>query len=203
MTEATRLERLWSGPFGDAYTERNATLDERRADFWDRLLTAHPIRNVLEVGCGQGGNLAPIARILPPAEVWGVDVNESALARARANAPGVNAVRNVARRLPFGDELFDLVFTMGVLIHQPDSTLPLVMAEIVRCSRRFVFSGEYHAEKPTEVPYHLERGALIKRDYGRLYGELFPELELIEEGFLGPDSGFDRVTYQLFAKPGS
>ena len=131
---------------------------------------------MLEVGCGQGNNLRPISRILEPRDVWGIDVNEGALARTRANAPGVNVVDASARWLPFRDGLVDLAFTVGVLVHQPDSTLPIVMSEIVRCSRRFVLWIEYHADQPEDVPYHDEPGTLIKRAFGRVYQDLFPEL---------------------------
>ena len=199
--ETRRLEQLWAGEFGAAYIERNRVLDERRAAFWEPLLAEHAIRSVLEVGCGQGGNLRPIARVLDPRDVWGIDVNGTALAIARAHAPGINVVGSVARQLPFRDGLVDLAFTVGVLIHQPDTTLALVIAEIVRCSRAFVLWAEYHADATEEVPYHGVDGSLFRRDYGAIYHELFPELTVRAEGFLGPDEGFDRLTWQLLEKP--
>lgn len=198
--EAARLEGLWRGEFGDAYVRRNATLDDRRGAFWAELLGDGEIASTLEVGCGQGGNLRHVAAVLPPEAVWGVDVNAEARARARQNAPGTNVVAAVARLLPFRDGMFDLAMTVGVLIHQPETTLPLVMAELVRVSRRYVLWAEYHADVTTEVAYHGERGALLKRDYGRIYHELFPELEVCREGFLGEDAGFDRVSWQLLRK---
>jgi len=199
-TRATSLERLWAGDFGAAYIERNRVLDGRRATFWTDLVKSSGIRSVLEIGCGSGGNLKPIADLLDPQDVWGVDVNEDALALARLHAPGVNVVASRARRLPFRDGLADLAFTVGVLIHQPETTLPIVMAEIVRCSARFVLWAEYYAPATEEVPYHGETGALYRRDYGTLYRELFPELGEVREGFLAPDEGFDRVTWQLLEK---
>lgn len=199
--ETSRLEALWAGEFGDAYVERNRALDERRGAFWETLIRRNGIASVLEIGCGQGGNLAPIASVLDPSHVWGVDVNAAALERARSNAPGINAVASPARYLPFRDRFVDLVFTIGVLIHQPDATLPLVMAEIVRCAGRYVLWGEYHAATTEEVPYRGERGALYRRDYGSIYASLFPELRVREEGFLGPESGFDRVTWQILERP--
>jgi spore coat polysaccharide biosynthesis protein SpsF len=198
--EAVRLEHLWEGEFGDAYVERNRALDPRRARFWHRILAAYPVRSVLEIGCGQGGNLKPISEAPQAPEAWGVDVNAKSLARIRENVPGANAVHSVARDLPFRDRWFDLTFTIGVLIHQPDDTLPLVMSEIVRCSRRFVLWGEYYAPERTEVPYRGQEGALLKRDYGRIYHELFPDLVVREEGFLAPEDGFDRTTWQLLEK---
>ncbi len=198
--ETTRLERLWAGEFGRAYADRNRVLDERRSAFWDPLLDAHPIRTVLEVGCGQGANLAPIARRLDPPDVWGVDVSETALARARENAPGVNVVQSRASRLPFRDALVDLAFTVGVLIHQPDESLPGVIDEVVRCSGRFVLWAEYHADQTEEVPYHGVSGALFRRDYGAIFATLHPELHVLEAGFLDRDAGFDRATWQLLER---
>lgn len=71
---------------------------------------------------------------------------------------------------------------MGVLIHQPPKLLPLVMAEIVRYSRRFILCDEYYALEPTEVVYRGEARALFKQDFGALYGRLFPDLELRKRG---------------------
>jgi spore coat polysaccharide biosynthesis protein SpsF len=199
--DGSRLEGLWAGEFGEAYIERNRALDERRTAFWARLLEPHGIRSVLEIGCGQGANLRPISTLIEPRDTWGIDVNESALAIARGNAPGINVVASVARKLPFRDGLVDLAFTVGVLIHQPDETLGQVMAEIVRCSSRFVLWAEYHAAATEDVPYHGVAGSLFRRDYGAIYGELFPELEVRDEGFLAPEDGFDRLTWQLLEKP--
>ncbi|WP_165360613.1 pseudaminic acid biosynthesis-associated methylase [Candidatus Chloroploca sp. Khr17] len=199
--EAKRLEQLWSGEFGNAYIERNRTAGEHRAAFWAATLAAFPVQRILEVGCNLGGNLQHIASQLPPEQVYGIDINQQALLELHRLVPGVNALYSPARELPFRDRWFDLVFTMGVLIHQPETTLPLVMAEIVRCSRRYVLCGEYYAEQTTEISYRGEHAALFKRDYGRIYQELFPDLQLRQTGLLGRDEGWDDVTYWLFEKP--
>lgn len=201
LPEAKRLESLWAGDFGDAYMERNLAAGEGRQPFWDMILREFPIQNVLEVGCNVGPNLGWLAKALPENHVYGVDINVQALGEVHRNLPGVNAIYSPARNLPFRDRWFDLVFTTGVLIHQPPETLPLVMAEIVRCSKRYVLCGEYKADEPTEIPYRGHRGALFKRDFGGLYQELFPELALRKTGFLPRDKGgWDDVTYWLFEK---
>jgi pseudaminic acid biosynthesis-associated methylase len=198
--EAARLERLWAGEFGVAYAERNPVDVDARSAFWDGLLAAHPIRSVLEVGCGQGANLAPIARRIPAADVWGIDVNDLALERARTNAPGVNVVLSRARQLPFRDRFVDLTYTVGVLIHQSEDALPGVIDELVRCSKRFVLWAEYHAESTEEVAYHGVAGSLFRRDYGAIYERLHPELRVVDGGFLDQAMGFDRVTWQLLER---
>jgi pseudaminic acid biosynthesis-associated methylase len=198
--EATRLERLWAGEFGAAYAERNPVVTDRRADFWSGLLERHPISSVLEIGCGQGANLAPLARRLDPADVWGIDVSSLALGKARINAPGVNVVLSRARQLPFRDGFVDLTFTVGALIHQPEESLPSVIDEIVRCSGRFVLWAEYHAPATEEVPYHGARGSLFRRDYAAIYATSHPELSVVDSGFLDQADGFDRVTWQLLER---
>jgi pseudaminic acid biosynthesis-associated methylase len=202
MTEdAGKLEELWAGEFGDAYVERNAATVDIRRGFWSDIVDQFPARNALEVGCAAGANLQVLSEGIPANQLWGSDVNTAALTRLQESVPGVNATWGVARDLPFRDRWFDLVFTVGLLIHQPDATLPLVMSEIVRCSRRWILWGEYHAEEQTQVQYRGLDGVLFKRDYGHIYQDLFPELTLRAEGFLTKEQGFDRVTWQVFERP--
>jgi ubiquinone/menaquinone biosynthesis C-methylase UbiE len=132
--------------------------------------------------------------------LFGVDLNPEALREIRHRFPDVNAVWALARELPFRDGAFDLAFTTGVLIHQPEDSLGQVMDEIVRVSRRYVLAVEYFAPQTEEVKYRDQRGALFKRDYGRLYAERFPELTLLGHGFLGKDDGWDDVDWWLFEK---
>ena len=201
--EAARLEALWRGSFGDDYVDRNATVADHRRAFWTELLRDLPVERVLEVGCNLGANLRWLAELRAPGDVYGIDVNAKAIARLHETLPEVNALRGVARELPYRDSWFDLVFTMGVLIHQPPDGLAAVMAEVVRCSRRYVLCAEYFAETPTEVPYRNQSGALFKRDFGGLYRELYPSLVLEKQGFLSRDQGWDDVTWWLFRKADS
>lgn len=201
--EIQRLESLWSEEFGDSYVERNRAAAAGRGPLWRWVHEQHPFASVLEVGCNVGGNLHWLTQLLDPARVYGVDINAAALREVRTALPDVNAVRAPARALPFRDACFDLTFTTGVLIHQPPDALPIVLSELVRCSRRYVLCGEYFAEQPEEVAYRGERGAMFRRDWGALYQSLFPELALVGRRFepLNEDgTGWDDVTFWLFEK---
>lgn len=74
-------------------------------------------RQVLEVGCGAGVDLARFAK--GGAVVTGVDVATSAIELARANfsQQGLQGRFEIAdgERLPFSDETFDLVYAHGVV----------------------------------------------------------------------------------------
>ena len=199
-TEARRLERLWSGQFGDDYIDRNLEESDEHRAFWTGLLhDLHPGR-VLEVGCNLGGNLQWIAPELPAGAAYGVDINAKALSIVQQRVPQANAILSRARTLPFRDRRFDLVFTMGVLIHQPDDTLPIVMSEMIRTSNRYILCGEYYAETPTAVPYRGVDAALFRRDYGALFQRASPDLRMVREGFMGRDVGWDDITWWLFER---
>jgi pseudaminic acid biosynthesis-associated methylase len=194
--EAERLEALWAGEFGDEYSVRNRDDGAPRRPFWEHVLTRISPSNALEVGCNVGGNLLALAPLLGTENVAGVDVNASALATLAEVAPGIRTELAPARSLPFEDDAFDLVFTTGVLIHQPPDTLDAVIDEIVRCAGRYVVCGEYFAETDEEVAYRGHRGALFRRDFGALYAAR--GLQSIEQGFLPRDGVWDDLTYWIF-----
>lgn len=200
--EAERLEHMWAGDFGDAYIERNVDAGTGRDAFWAGTIAKLSPQRVLEVGCNIGGNLQHVAAHVSPRDVFGVDVNQSSLKKLRQDIPAINPVWARAQELPFRDSWFDLVFTVGVLIHQPESTLRSVMSEIHRCARRHILCAEYFSEELQEVPYRGERGALFKRDYASIYLQDFPGLKVIHEETLSRADGFDNVTCTVLEKSG-
>jgi spore coat polysaccharide biosynthesis protein SpsF len=201
ISEAERLEALWSGNFGNDYVERNLRAYDERGPFWTSLLTSLKPSSVLEVGSNVGGNLQWVVEHVAPENVAGVDVNHRALEELEERLPGVRGVLGSARELPFGDRAYDLVFTMGVLIHQPEESLPAVMDEMVRVAGRYVLCGEYYDATTTEVPYRGYRNALFRRDYGGLFAARFDGvLRLAFQGFLGTEDGFDNITWWLFER---
>ncbi|HUI47399.1 MAG TPA: pseudaminic acid biosynthesis-associated methylase [Acidimicrobiia bacterium] len=200
-SEAERLEQLWSGEFGDEYVDRNLAAYERRGSFWLPLIDELQPESVLEIGANVGGNLQWIAQRVPASRIAAVDVNAKALRLLDERVPGVRAMYAPAREIPIADRSVDLVFTMGVLIHQPEESLAKVMSEMVRTSRRWVLCGEYYDDGTVEVPYRGHEGALFRRDYGGLFEELFPfELALVRQGFLSEEDGWDRTTWWLFER---
>ena len=84
------------------------------------LLDGFPIAvgTVLEVGCGEGGNLVNLrAQSVGEATVVGIDLFERKVAFARANVAGVRFVCGDALALPFKDRAFDAVLCRDVLHH--------------------------------------------------------------------------------------
>ena len=196
--EAERLEELWAGDFGDSYTERNRNAYDARGFFWARLLNTYRVHRVLEVGCNAGGNLVHIQNHETAPVCVGVDINREALGALRDRVPAASGVMCSARSLPFVAGTFDLVITVGVLIHQPDESLQEVMGEVVRCSSKYILCAEYEAEVKTPIAYRGAPRSLFKRPYARLYEEFFPGLKSAARGTLTEKDGFDDVTWTLF-----
>ncbi len=147
----------WSGRFGDLYTERQEMDTSERRHFLQAMIDEYKVTSVLEVGCNTGENLKHLTG--PRA---GVDVNSKALASV---PEGIRTRRASATDLPFAENEYDLVMTIGVLIHIPPEDIERAMDEITRVARRFVFCCEYFGYD--EVPYR--EGVLWRRSYGLLY----------------------------------
>jgi SAM-dependent methyltransferase len=128
--------------YADFYDWENArTLGRQDVPFWRRLVAAHPGR-ALELGCGTGRLLAPLARA--GADVAGIDLSAPMLARARTRLRRVPAAsrppvtRGDIRRLPYRRASFDLVLaTYGMLQSLlTDADLDAALAEANRVLRR-------------------------------------------------------------------
>lgn len=195
MDECKRLEELWEGKFGDDYSARWKVVADRSL-FWKNIMKFKPKR-ILEVGCNVGNNLFHIKNYDFTAQLYGVDVNDVALKTAY---PVATYLKAQARDLPFKDGYFDLVFTVGVLIHQPECTLPRVMAEVYRTSRKYILFAEYGGEGTIMIPYRNTEFTLFRRNYTKIWSEMYPEMRLVESGTASKEDGFDDLKWGLFEK---
>jgi ubiquinone/menaquinone biosynthesis C-methylase UbiE len=84
---------------------------------------------LLDVGCGPGGVLAPLAADLGRTP-FGIDVNQAFLRRAR---PCAHVARADGAALPFADGTFDFVLLRLVLRHAPERAR--LLAEAARVTR--------------------------------------------------------------------
>src|SRR3989338_11165642 len=188
----TQQEQFWQGQFGADYTERNnydpAALDAFYHQTWgvtrsamnDEFLKGLPINNVLEVGCNVGNQLH-LLQTQGYKNLYGIEIMEYAVERAKQLTKGINIVQGSAFDLPFKNNYFDLVFTSGVLIHIHPDDVKKAMAEIVRVSKKYIWGFEYFAETLTEIKYRDHQDRLWKTNFSNLYLDLFPVLALVKE----------------------
>jgi len=80
-------------------------------------------KRVLDVGCGNGYMLAKFAR--SGTESYGIDLTAKALdvtkTRMKLSGLAVKLTQADSADLPFADNAFDMVYSLGVLHHSPDT----------------------------------------------------------------------------------
>lgn len=110
----------------------------------DHFLEIQPEDQVLDVGCGVGRLMKPLAEKC--AKVTGVDVNENMIRFAEEYLDGVeNTACYVFNgvRLPFGDNTFDKAFSFITVMHIEKHEAFVLMSEVFRVLKeggRFVFN---------------------------------------------------------------
>lgn len=200
--------RVWAGEFGNQYTKRNEIDYKKHLPIWRETLKefgpTYPQLSVLEVGCNRGHNLRALSflgvgygKFLYPI---GIDINKSALDIARKTYCTVQ--HGDALAIPFETNTFDLVFTMGVLIHIAPENLATAIREIYRVSGRFILAIEYPADEEIVVSYHGNNDMLWKRDFQSEFTTTCPSLQLIKHWSWGTEEKpfYDRLDGWLFEK---
>lgn len=124
-------------PFPDV-ARRNAAQERLEVPALVRSLAIPSGARILELGCGRGVALVPLAQLCEPRQLTGVDIDPRVLleARGRLDARGVEAELVCAdiRELPFADGSFDLAVDFGTCYHI--SRPELALREVARVLRR-------------------------------------------------------------------
>lgn len=121
------------GPDGETIMRQNLPEVLTREIFIEAL-GAIEGRHFLDIGCGAGDYMALIAQL--GGIVSGIDMNAQQLVRGRAVFESVGLsgdfVEGDARKLPFADEQFDVVYSADVFEHLSYETKESLIAEIYR-----------------------------------------------------------------------
>ncbi len=137
---------------------------------------------VLDIGCGTGTFLHKLARCLPTAELYGVDLSPFYLDHARERLPHdrmVSLVAHNAESLPFRDAFFDAASCIFVTHELPAKARRNVIAEAARALRpggRLVICDAAQLSDSPELEVFLE-------SFPQLYHEPF------FRDYLGDDLG--------------
>ena len=201
----TEQEKFWVGDYASTYRENNCYFDEASGvDAWNIMLSSPKnINSVLECGSNIGRNIGFLNSVLPNAKKSIIEINSEAFQVITNKYDIEHAYNGSIINSAFDENKFDLVFTMGVLIHiHPDNLLEN-MNKIFNYSGKYVLIGEYFNRTPVMLEYHGQSERLFKRDFGRMFIENF-SVRIIDYGFLWgwfyDDAGFDDITWWLFEK---
>jgi pseudaminic acid biosynthesis-associated methylase len=205
LTHGTEQEAFWEGAFGNEYTDRNRGpewIASNLAFFSKVLARTRGIREILELGSNIGLNLMALRQLLPEAKLCAVEINQKAASELKINLPDVDLHLNSILEFE-PNKTWDLVFTKGVLIHIDPDALPTIYELMFRASSRYVVVSEYYNPNPIEVAYRGHRAKLFKRDFAGEMLEMFPDLSLVDYGFVyHRDACFpqDDMTWFLMEK---
>jgi spore coat polysaccharide biosynthesis protein SpsF len=195
---------FWKEKYSKEYISKNSNYDlEGGIKCWAKMLErAEPIDSVLECGSNIGKNINLLNHVLPNASKSIIEISEDAYKIVTSNYELKSSFNGPIMESSF-NEKFDLVFTMGVLIHIHPNDLLNNMKKVFDYSSRYILMGEYFNRTPVMIEYHGEPDKLFKRDFGKLFIENFP-VTLVDYGFLWghlyDSAGFDDITYWLFEK---
>lgn len=197
-------EKFWSEQYSDEYIKKNSKFNtELGLEGWNKMLSqTNNIQNLLECGCNIGRNINFLNIILPKVEKSVIEISSQALEIALKNNKIKNSFNGPIVDAKF-EEKFDLVFTMGVLIHIHPNDLIKNMTKIFDLSKNYILIGEYFNRTPVSIKYQGEDDRLFKNDFGKIFQTNF-NLKLVDYGFLWghiyDSAGFDDFTWWLFKK---
>lgn len=198
-------EEFWSKTYAASYRGKNEKFDTPLGVLaWNKMLQSScDISSYLECGCNIGRNLEQLSIALPLAKKSVIEINKEAYEYVKnkyslefsSNTPIVDS--------NLDEDIADLVFTIGVLIHiHPDQLLDN-MKKMFLYSKKYILIGEYFNRTPVMIEYQGEKNKLFKCDFGKLFLENF-DVKLLDYGFLWghqyDQAGFDDITWWLFEK---
>ncbi|MCP4104447.1 MAG: methyltransferase domain-containing protein [Desulfobacteraceae bacterium] len=141
-------------------------------------MTPCPIRNsrILELGCGDGGNLIPIAYALPQSEMVGIDLAETAIAKGQdmINRLGLKNIKLLHKNIMEVDDnagQFDYIIVHGIYSWVPQEVREKILSI---CKNNLKRQGVAFVSYNTYPGWHL-RG--MCRDIMRFHAGHFQEPE--------------------------
>lgn len=200
----TEIERYWAGEGGDAYNERNdyAQLVPNNLHFLSTALRkVQRPETIMEVGPNLGHVLQACSLLFPSAALSGVEINQTAITELHKRFEGKHLQLYHDSILDFTPQTtYDLVLVKTVLMFIEAEYLPAVYEKLYQMSKRYLLIAEYYNPTPTHIEWRGSR--IYKRDYVGELLDAYPELSLVDYGFIYHRDTFfqDDLTWFLLEK---
>ena len=195
---------FWKEKYAKEYISKNSNYSlDSGIKCWAKMLErAEGISSLLECGSNIGKNIGLLSHVLPTASKSIIEISPDAYKIVTSKYEIDQSFNGPIVQSAFKGQ-FDLVFTMGVLIHIHPDDLLANMQKMYDYSGKYILMGEYFNRTPVMIEYHGEKDKLFKRDFGKMFMENF-QVRLVDYGFLWghlyDEAGFDDITYWLFEK---
>lgn len=197
-------ELFWKKDYAKHYIAKNKKFDHKKGvEAWRLMLKkAEKITSVLECGCNIGRNISFLEKVLPRATKSVIEISKPAFDIVTKNYKLESAFHGAICDFHL-EKKFDLVFSIGVLIHIHPKDLVKNMQKLYVNSKKYILIGEYFSRTPTMITYQGKKNRLFKQDFGKKFLQNFP-VSLVDYGFLWgyryDRAGFDDITWWLFQK---
>jgi ubiquinone/menaquinone biosynthesis C-methylase UbiE len=179
-------ERYWQ----KRHLEKRSNWDDNKdwaISYWDSKF--HPHRqfliekisrhfplSILEIGSNCGPKLYLLAKKIPQAKLYGIDINEKAVKMGKGFFDE-EGIKNIELLIGKADELgrfldksFDIVFTDAVLIYIGPDKIKKVIKEMIRITKKVLIFIEWHENSGKDPQgmgiYHFRHW---KRNYINLF----------------------------------
>lgn len=207
---STGTEEFWAGEFGDDYSQRQNDMVDSNVEFFLKILykeyypgsrdweEKYKINSVVEFGAGSGMNIKALQQIMPSCNFTAVEINESA-----ANQIPCIVYKGSIFDFTKTDPMADLVLVKGLSIHIPPEKICIYYDILYKSSKKYILMAEYYSPKREEITYRGHEGKLWKANFYEEITNRYPELKLLDYGFVGPWDEYpqDSLTWWLLEKP--
>jgi spore coat polysaccharide biosynthesis protein SpsF len=200
----TEQEDFWFGEFGNDYIDRNNNdlIVASNLSLFSKILSSTSlINNVIEFGSNIGLNLRALDKLLPGVDLTAVEINTKAVESIKKWGKA-KVVHESILNIKLKDK-YDFSFIKGVLIHIDPEKLKIVYENLYNSSNKYIAIVEYYNPTPVEISYRGHDDRLFKRDFAGDMMKMYPDLKLIDYGFVyHKDSNFpqDDVTWFIMKK---
>ena len=144
------FDRSWAN---DYISEKSLNLSYRRL-LINKISEHFPFETVLEIGCASGPNLYLLAKKIPQAKFYGIDISKKAIETgkkffAKENIKNVFLEHKGLENLKnFKDKSIDIIFSAAVLIYLASDEIELAIKEILRVAKKSIILIELHTDSP-------------------------------------------------------
>jgi pseudaminic acid biosynthesis-associated methylase len=204
---SSEQEKFWIETYAEEYIEHNQRFEwDLVAKGWKEMLRSINMpTSILECGANIGRNIRCLSEINPSTKISAIEISPHAFELLKRNNILDRCFNGSIIDFDSNDSSFELVFSMGVLIHIHPDDLFKNMKRMFDLSSKYILFGEYFSRVPTMIEYRGEKDKLFKRDFGRFFiDNLGHSVNLVDYGFLWgyifDDGGFDDITWWLFEK---
>ena len=163
-------ELFWSEKYEQDYINKNSSFDEKLAiRGWNKILTFFHQKNyipksILECGSNIGRNINYLNKIYPKSEKSIIEISKKAF-KISCNNYDLKYSSNTSILKSNIESQFDLVFTMGVLIHIHPDNLLSNLKKIFDYSSEYIIIGEYFNRTQSMIRYQGEDNKLFTNNY--------------------------------------